>query len=151
MLNFTQSGGAQKPDAVSSCKNLGALVTGIVDTCLMDRPTIGDSRGTLLWVDRWAASLSDEPETVLELVDTMSGADTETTDDCLTLMARILDEARMNQENEELGASDFFHVFELGLSERTEAGKLNAEICFGLCQAYLRAGLTPPRPNAHGT
>ncbi|MFU8866091.1 MAG: YecA family protein [Rhodobacterales bacterium] len=119
-------------------------MTEIVDTCLMDRPTTGDQRKTLLWADRWAASLSDDPETVLKLVDTMSGADTETTDDCLTLMARIFDEARMNQENEELGASDFFHVFELGLSERTDAGELNAEICFGLCQAYLRAGLTPP-------
>ncbi|MBQ2262743.1 MAG: YecA family protein [Loktanella sp.] len=144
MLNLTLNGGAQKPDAVSRCQNLGALVTGIVNTCLMDRPTIGDSRGRLLWVDRWAASFSDDPETVLELVDTMSGADTETTGDCLTLMARIFDDARMNQENEEPGASDFFHVFELGLSERTEAGELDDEICFGLCQAYLRAGLTPP-------
>ena len=72
----------------------------------MDRPTTGDPRGTLLWADRWAASLSHDPEAVLELVDMLSDADTEHTDDCLTLVSRILDEARMNHENEEPGASD---------------------------------------------
>ncbi|MFQ5567396.1 MAG: hypothetical protein ACE5EU_13665, partial [Paracoccaceae bacterium] len=117
-------------------------MTEIVDTCLMDRPTTGDPRGTLLWADRWAASLSHDPETVLELVDTLSDADTERTDDCLTLMSRILDEARMNNENEEPGASHFFQVLAAGLAERAEAGELDAETCFGLCQAYLRAGLT---------
>lgn len=50
----------------------------------------------------------------------------------------------MNHENEEPGASDFFQGFAAGLTERTDAGELNAETCFGLCQAYLRAGLTPP-------
>ena len=135
---------AEAFDAVGSCKKLGALVTEIVDTCLMDLPTTGDPRGTLLWADRWAASLSHDPETVLELVDTLSDADTERTDDCLILLSRILDEARMNHENEEPGASDFFEVLAAGLAERTEAGELDAETCFGLCQAYLRAGLTPP-------
>jgi hypothetical protein len=98
----------------------------------------------MLWADRWAAPLSHDPETVLDLVDTLSDADAEGSDDCLTLLSRILDEARMNQENEEPGASDFFQVLAAGLTERTEAGELNAETCFGLCQAYLRAGLTPP-------
>lgn len=110
----------------------------------MDRPTTGDPRGTLLWADRWAASLSHNPEAVLELVDTLSDADTERTDDCLILMSRILDEARMNHENEEPGSSDFLQVLAAGLTERPGAGELDAEICFGLCQAYLRAGLTPP-------
>ena len=50
----------------------------------------------------------------------------------------------MNHENEEPGASDFFQILAAGLAERTEAGELDAETCFGLCQAYLRAGLTPP-------
>jgi hypothetical protein len=131
-------------DAEGSCKNLGVLVTELIDTCLMDRPTTGDPRGTLFWADRWAASLSHDPETVLELVDTLSGADPECTGDCLSLMSRILDEARMNNENEEPGASHFFQVLAAGLAERTEAGKLDGETCFGLCQAYLRAGLTPP-------
>ena len=107
----------------------------------------------MLWADRWAAPLSHDPETVLDLVDTLSDADAEGSDDCLTLLSRILDEARMNQENEEPGASDFFQVLAAGLTERTDAGELNAETCFGLCQAYLRAGLTPPNqlrtaPNA---
>ena len=97
-----------------------------------------------MWADRWAASLSHDPEAVLEIVDTLSDADTERTDDFLTLMSRILDEARMNRENEEPGASDFFQVLAAGLAEPTEAGELDAETCFGLCQAYLRAGLTPP-------
>ena len=97
-----------------------------------------------MWADRWAASLSHDPEAILDLVDKLSKADTERTDDCLTLMSRILDEARINHENEEPGASDFFQVLAAGLTERTEAGELDAETCFGLCQAYLRAGLTPP-------
>lgn len=71
-------------------------------------------------------------------------ADAERADDCLTLMSRILDEARMNHENEEPGAIDFFQILAAGLAERTEAGELEAETRFGLCQAYLRAGLTPP-------
>ena len=50
----------------------------------------------------------------------------------------------MNHENEEPGASDFFQVLAAGLTERTETGELEAETRFGLCQAYLRAGLTPP-------
>ena len=50
----------------------------------------------------------------------------------------------MNHENEEPGASDFFKVLAAGLADRTEEGELDAETCFGLCQAYLRAGLTPP-------
>ena len=50
----------------------------------------------------------------------------------------------MNHENEEPGARDFFQVLAAGFSERTESGELDAETCFGLCQAYLRAGLTPP-------
>lgn len=115
----------------------------IVDTCLMDRPTSGDPKGTLLWTDRWAAPLSYYPEAVLELVDTLSKADTDCTGDCLSLVSRILDEARMNNENEEPGASHFFQVLSAGLTERTEADELDAETCFGLCQAYLRAGLTP--------
>ena len=119
-------------------------MTEIVDTCLMDLPTTGDPRGTLLWADRWAASLSHDPEAVLELVDTLSNADTERTDNCLILLSRVLDEARMNHENEEPGASHFFQVLAAGLAEWTEAGELDAETCFGLCQAYLRAGLTPP-------
>lgn len=97
-----------------------------------------------MWADRWAAFLSDDPQAVLELVDTLTDADTDRTDDCLTLMSRILDEARMNHENEEPGARDFFEILAEGLAERAEAGKLGAESCFGLCQAYLRAGLTPP-------
>ena len=119
-------------------------MTEIVDTCLSDRPTTGDPRGTLLWADRWAAPLSYNPEAVLEFLDTLSGADPERTGDCLSLMSRILDEARMNNENEEPGASHFFRVLAAGLTERAEAGELDGETCFGLCQAYLRAGLTPP-------
>lgn len=99
----------------------------------MDRPTTGDPSGTLLWEDRWAASLSHDPEAVVELVDTLSDADTERTDDCLALMSRILDVARMNHENDEPGASDFFQVLAAGLAERTEAGEFDAETCFGLC------------------
>jgi len=98
----------------------------------------------MLWADRWAVPLSHDPETVLDLVDTLSDVDAEGSDDCLTLLSRILDEARMNQENEEPRASDFFQVLAAGLTERTDAGELDAETCFGLCQAYLRAGLTPP-------
>lgn len=116
----------------------------IVDTCLMDRPTAGDPRGTLLWADRWAAPLSYDPEMVLQLVDTLPEAGTERSNDCLILVSRILDEARMNNENEEQGASHFFQVLTAGLAERAEAGELDAETCFGLCQAYLRASLTPP-------
>lgn len=88
--------------------------------------------------------LSKDPELVLGLLDTLSDADTEDSDDCLVLLSRILDAARMNQENEEPGASNFFQVLGAGLTERTDAGELDAETCFGLCQAYLRAGLTPP-------
>jgi hypothetical protein len=131
-------------DAVGSSNKWEVLLIEVVDTCLMDRPITGDPRGTLLWADRWAASLSHDPEAVLELVDTLSKDDTERTDDCLALMSRILDEARMNHENEEPGANDFFQVLAAGLTEQTEAGELDAETCFGLCQAYLRAGLTPP-------
>lgn len=98
----------------------------------------------MLWADRWAVPISHDPETVLDLVDTLSDVDAEGSDDCLTLLSRILDEARMNQENEGPGASDFFQVLAAGLTERTDAGELDAETCFGLCQAYLRAGLTPP-------
>jgi len=98
----------------------------------------------MLWADRWAVPLSHDPETVLDLVDTLSDVDAEGSDDCLTLLSRILDEARMNQENEEPRASDFLQVLAAGLTERTDAGELDAETCFGLCQAYLRAGLTPP-------
>lgn len=119
-------------------------MTEIIDICLMDRPTTGGPRRTLLWVDRWAVPLSLDPEAALELVETLSGIDAERTDDCLTLLSRILDEARMNRENEEPGASDFFQVLAAGLAERTEAGELDTEIGFGLCQAYLRVGLTPP-------
>ena len=119
-------------------------MTEIIDTCLTDRPTKGDPGGTLLWADRWAASLSHDPETVLELVETLSVADSELTNDCLTLMSRILDEARMNYENESPGASGFFQALAAGLTALGEAGGLDAETCFGICQAYLRAGLTPP-------
>ncbi|MFK7877490.1 MAG: UPF0149 family protein [Paracoccaceae bacterium] len=119
-------------------------MTEIVDTCIMDLPTTGELRGTLLWADRWAASLSHDPEAFLELVDTLSDADTERTDNCLILLSRILDEARMNRENEEPGAVEFFQALGSGLAERAEAGELNAETRFGLCQTYLRAGLTPP-------
>lgn len=97
-----------------------------------------------MWADRWAAPLSHNPETVLELVDTLSDGDTEAFDDGLTLVSRILDEARMNHENDEPRARDFFEALSAGLTERIEAGDLDAKIGFGLCQAYLRAGLTPP-------
>lgn len=97
-----------------------------------------------MWADRWAASFSHDPEAVLELVDTLSDAEKERSDGCLMLVSRILDEARMNLENEEPWANDFFQILEAGLVERTEAGELDAETSFGLCQAYLRAGLTPP-------
>jgi hypothetical protein len=110
----------------------------------MDLPTTGNLSGELFWADRWAAPLSDNPLAVLELVDTLSDADPKRTGNCLVLLSRILDEARMNRENEEPRASDFFQVLTAGLSERTEAGELDADTCFGLCQAYLRAGLTPP-------
>jgi hypothetical protein len=110
----------------------------------MDRPTAGDPSETLLWADRWAVPFSHDPETVLHLVDTLPEAGTERSNDCLVLMSRILDEARMNNENEEPGASHFFQVLTAGLTERAEAGELDAETCFGLCQAYLRASLTPP-------
>ena len=135
---------AEDFDALGSCKNLGAIVTEIVDTCLMDRPTAGDPSGTLLWADRWAVPFSHDPETVLQLVDTLPEAGTERSNECLVLMSRILDEARMNNENEEPGASHFFQILTAGLAERAEAGELDAENCFGLCQAYLRASLTPP-------
>ena len=68
----------------------------LVDICLMDRPTTGDPTVTLLWADRLAASLSHDPEAVLEFLYTLSDADTERTDDCIILFSRILDEARMN-------------------------------------------------------
>lgn len=97
-----------------------------------------------MWADRWAAPLSDNPLAVLELVDTLSDADPKRTGNCLVLLSRILDEARMNRENEEPRTNDFFQVLTAGLSDRTEAGELDADTCFGLCQAYLRAGLTPP-------
>lgn len=116
----------------------------VIETCLDELPTNGDVRRTLSWADRWAASFSINPLAVLELVDTLTDANTERKDNCLTLMSRILDEARMNLENEEPGASQFFQVLAVGLTARTEAGELAAETCFGLCQAYLRAGLTAP-------
>jgi hypothetical protein len=116
----------------------------IINNCILDRSTTGDPGRTLLWVDRWAAPLSHNPEAVLELVDTLSDVDTECTDDCLSLIERILDVARMNNENEEPGASHFFQTLAAGLAGRAEAGQLGAESCFSLCQTYLRAGLTPP-------
>jgi hypothetical protein len=120
------------------------MVTEVVDICLMDRPTTGDPRGTMMWADRWAAPLSRNPEAVLELVDTLSNADPERSNDCLILLSRTLDEARMNNENEELGAHDFFPALATRLADRTKASVLDAETRFGVCQAYLRAGLTPP-------
>jgi hypothetical protein len=98
----------------------------------------------MLWADRWAAPFSRDPETVLQFVDTMPEADTERSNDCLILMSSILDKARMNNENNEPGASHFFQVLTAGLAERAETGELDADSCFGLCQAYLRASLTPP-------
>lgn len=59
-------------------------------------------------------------------------------------MSRTLDEARKNNENEESGAQDFFPALATGLADRTKASVLDAETRFGVCQAYLRAGLTPP-------
>ncbi|MEN8659399.1 MAG: UPF0149 family protein [Marivita sp.] len=50
----------------------------------------------------------------------------------------------MNIENEEPGAADFFEVLAMGLVERADADELDAGTCFGISQAYLRAGLTPP-------
>lgn len=61
------------------CKQL-ASVAEIVDTCLMDRPTTGDPRGSLLWADRWAAPLACDPEAVLKLLDTLTGAEPERTE-----------------------------------------------------------------------
>lgn len=115
-----------------------------IDNCLLDRATTGDPGRTLLWVDRWAAPLSHNPEAVMELVDTLSDVDTECTNDCLSLIERILDVARMNDENDEPGVGHFFQVLAAGLAERAEAGQLAAKSCFSLCQTYLRAGLTPP-------
>jgi hypothetical protein len=119
-------------------------VSEIIDNCLLDRSTAGDPDRTLLWVDRWAAPLSHNPEAVLELADTLSDVDTECTNDCLSLIERTLDVARMNNENDEPGAGHFFQVLAAGLAERAEAGQLTVESCFSLCQTYLRAGLTPP-------
>lgn len=119
-------------------------MTELIDACLMDRPTSGDPNGTMLWAGRWAAPFSRDPETVLQFVDTMPEADTERSNDCLILMSSIMDKARMNNENNEPGASHFFQVLTAGLAERAEAGELDADSCFGLCQAYLRASLTPP-------
>lgn len=145
MLGFVENGCAPKPlTRRKDANSWGVLVTEKVETCLMDRPTSGDPRGTLLWADRWAASLSDDPDAFLELAETLSDADTERTDDCLILLSRILDEARMNHENEEPGASDFFEAVAVGIAELSETGELYAETSFGLCQAFLRAGLTPP-------
>jgi hypothetical protein len=98
----------------------------------------------LLWADRWAAPLSNDAEAVLELVDALSDEDPECADDCLILLSRVLDEARMNSENEERGAADFFEVLAAGLVDRADADELDAGTCFGISQAYLRAGLTPP-------
>ena len=98
----------------------------------------------MLWADRWAAPLSNDAEAVLELVDALSDEDPECADDCLILLSRVLDEARMNSENEERGAADFFEVLAAGLVDRADADELDAGTCFGISQAYLRAGLTPP-------
>jgi len=52
----------------------------------------------------------------------------------------------MNKKNESQGASDFFRSLRgPNANELSRRMELNAEICFGLCQAYLRgAGLTLP-------
>ena len=120
------------------------MVTEVVNICLMDQPTTGDSRATMLWADRWAVPLSRNPEAVLELVDTLSNADAERSNDYLILLSRTLDEARMNDENDEPGTHEFFPVLASGLEDLTKAGVLDAETRFGVCQTYLRAGLTPP-------
>ena len=98
----------------------------------------------MLWANRRAAPISRYPKAVLELVDTLLNADAERSNDCLNLLSRTLDGARLNNENEEPGAHDFFQALASGLADQTKAGVLDAETCFGVCRAYLRAGLTPP-------
>ena len=50
----------------------------------------------------------------------------------------------MSIENDERGAADFFEGLAAGLAQRADADELDAGTCFGISQAYLRAGLTPP-------
>jgi len=120
------------------------VVMEMIETCLMDRPKTDNQRSTLLWVNRWAVPLSNEADAVLDLVDALSEDESDCADDCLVLLSRILDEARKNIENDERGAADFFEVLAAGLAERADADELDAGTCFGISQAYLRAGLTPP-------
>lgn len=116
----------------------------MIEICLMDRPTTENERSTLLWANRWAVPMSNDADAVLDLVDAIYAEESECADDCLILLSRVLDEARMNIENEEPGAADFFEVLAMGLVERADADELDAGTCFGISQAYLRAGLTPP-------
>lgn len=116
----------------------------MIEICLMDRPTTENERSTLLWANRWAVPMSNDADAVLDLVDAIYAEESECADDCLILLSRVLDEARMNIENEEPGAADFFEVLATGLVERADADELDAGTCFGISQAYLRAGLTPP-------
>lgn len=120
------------------------MVMEMIETCLMDRPKTDNERSTLLWVNRWAVPLSNNADAVLDLVDALSEDESDCADDCLVLLSRILDEARMNIENDERGAADFFEGLTAGLAERADADELDAGTCFGISQAYLRAGLTPP-------
>lgn len=114
----------------------------MIEICLMDRPTTENERSTLLWANRWAVPMSNDADAVLDLVDAIYAEESECADDCLILLSRVLDEARMNIENEEPGAADFFEVLAMGLVERADADELDAGTCFGISQAYLRAGLT---------
>ncbi len=116
----------------------------MIEICLMDRPTTENERSTLLWANRWAVPMSNDADAVLDLVDAIYAEESECADNCLILLSRVLDEARMNIENEEPGAADFFEVLATGLVERADADELDAGTCFGISQAYLRAGLTPP-------
>lgn len=119
---------------------------GFVEVILRDRPSSEDPSALLGWVERWAAPLAGDAEAVLELIEAIADDDGDNgaRDVCLSLLSRALDEARRNRENSEPGAALFFDLVGTGITGLIDTGGLEASARFGLCQAYLRAGLTPP-------
>lgn len=107
--------------------------------CVSSRPNSTDVRAIDGWVASWAGRVARNKDAILELLVELA-ADFD--DDLLQLFSAVLDNLRMDIENGERDANRTFDLVSRWI-DTTSVG-LPPKDKMALCQAYIRADLSPP-------
>ena len=121
----------------------GVMTHTLFQACMSVRPGPEDEHALFRWTDSWAHRIADNSVAVTDLLKQLD-REPDLPDDLLTLFGAVLDRLRMNRENGERGAAEFFELVESWLDAKIAAEGLGSSEKLALCRAYLRAGLEPP-------